>query len=133
MDMGKYREVFLEEAAENLAEMSRALLELEKDPAHAESIDLLFRMAHSIKGMAASLGYTSITDVSHRFEDRMQLLRSGQIHLDTSEFAHLFRALDALEGMIDSVRRTGMAPTDAAITVGSPPAEAPWEGLQKKA
>ena len=94
--MGKYREVFLEEASEHLAEMSRALLELEKDPAHVASIDLLFRMAHSIKGMAASLDYPSITAASHRFEDRMQLLRSGQIGLDAAELARLFQALGGL-------------------------------------
>ena len=57
MDLAKYRTLFLEEAGEHLAEMSRALLVLEKDPASTESIDLVFRMAHSTKSMAASLGY----------------------------------------------------------------------------
>ncbi len=65
MDMTKYRDVFLEESADHLAEMSRALLDLEKDPARAEAIDVLFRMAHSIKGMAASLEYESIAEVAH--------------------------------------------------------------------
>ena len=133
MDMGKYREVFLEEASEHLAEMSRALLELEKDPAHVASIDLLFRMAHSIKGMAASLEYPSITAASHRFEDRMQLLRSGQIGLDAAELARLFQALGGLEGMVETVRRTGAAPADPEIAVDASSAQDAWEGLQKKA
>jgi two-component system, chemotaxis family, sensor kinase CheA len=54
VDLAKYRALFLEEASEHLAEMSRACLALEKDPANGEAIDLVFRTAHSIKGMAAS-------------------------------------------------------------------------------
>ncbi len=65
MDLAKYRTLFLEEATEHLGEMSRALLVLEKDAASTDAIDLVFRMAHSIKGMAASLGYDAISEISH--------------------------------------------------------------------
>ena len=61
VDLAKYRALFLEEATEHLAEMSRACLALEKEPANGEAIDLVFRMAHSIKGMAASLDYDAVT------------------------------------------------------------------------
>ena len=132
--MGKYRDVFLEEAAEHLAEMSRALLELEKDPACVESVDVLFRMAHSIKGMAASLEYASITDVSHRFEDRMQAVRSGEVQLDAAGLALLFRGLEGLERMVDAVRRTGTPPPrDAELTAALAPDGSQPEGAQKKA
>ena len=60
LDLQKYRTIFLEEAAEHLAEIGRSLLVLEKDPASVDAIDTIFRMAHSIKSMAASLGYDSI-------------------------------------------------------------------------
>ena len=53
MDLAKYRAIFIEESTEHFAEISQALLELEKDPVRVESIDVVFRMAHSIKGMAA--------------------------------------------------------------------------------
>ena len=134
MDIGKYRDVFLEEAAEHLAEMSRALLELEKDPASVESVDVLFRMAHSIKGMAASLEYASITDVSHRFEDRMQAVRSGEVQLDAAGLALLFRGLEGLERMVDAMRRTGTPPPrDAKLTAALAPDGSQPEGAQKKA
>ena len=61
MDPVKYRNLFLEEATEHLAEMGRALLELEKDPRTGEALDLVFRMVHSIKGMGASLGYDAVS------------------------------------------------------------------------
>ncbi len=55
LDLTKYRTLFIEEATEHLAEMSKALLRLEKESADAEAVDLIFRMAHGIKGMAATL------------------------------------------------------------------------------
>jgi len=107
LDMAKYRGVFLEEATDHLAEMSRALMELEKDPARAEAIDVLFRMAHSIKGMAASLEYESIAQVAHRLEDRMQDARTAS---RADDLALLFRGLEGLEAMVARVRDTGEPP-----------------------
>ena len=130
MDLAKYRNLFLEEAAEHLAEMSRALLSLEKDPADAEAIDLIFRMAHSIKGMAGSLGYDSITEVAHKLEDRMDSVRSaGRVGADDA-IGLLFRGLDGLERMVEVVRDTGEPPPSdpvlaAALEAGPSQAENP--------
>jgi two-component system chemotaxis sensor kinase CheA len=107
--MAKYRAVFLEEATEHLEDWSRALLDLERDPARAEAIDLVFRMAHSIKGMAASLDYDPITEVAHRLEDRMQGVRTiGRV--DADDLTLLFKGLEGLEAMLQAVRETGQAP-----------------------
>ena len=110
MDLAKYRAIFVEESAEHFAEMSGALLELEKNPASVESIDVLFRMAHSIKGMAGSLGYDSITELSHRMEDRMQVVRTAGRIPPGDELSLLFRALAALEAMVGAVAECGEAP-----------------------
>ena len=110
MDMAKYRQVFLEEATEHLAEMSCALLELEKDATRVDAIDVLFRMAHSIKGMAASLEYDSITEVSHQLEDRMQEIRTAGCIRGSDALALLFRGLEGLERMVAVVRETGEPP-----------------------
>jgi two-component system chemotaxis sensor kinase CheA len=110
VDLAKYRNLFLEEATEHLAEMSRALLILEKHPDDGEAIDLVFRMAHSIKGMAGSLGYDSVTEIAHKLEDRMDAYRAvGQIEV-VEGIAMLFRGLDGLERMIDVVRESGEPP-----------------------
>ena len=110
LDLDKYRTLFLEEATEHLSEISRALLELEKDDAHADSIDLIFRMAHSIKSMAASLGFDSISDVSHSLEDRMEKIRSASRVANAEELQLLFVGLEGLEQMVEVVRSTGEAP-----------------------
>ncbi len=110
MDMAKYRQVFLEESTEHLAEMSSALLGLEKNLADGEAIDLIFRMAHSIKGMAASMDYESVTQVSHGLEDRMEEIRKAGRVSDSDELGVLFRGLECLESMVAAIRETGEVP-----------------------
>jgi two-component system chemotaxis sensor kinase CheA len=116
VDLAKYRALFLEEATEHLAEMSRACLALEKEPANGEAIDVLFRMAHSIKGMAASLDYESVTRLAHRLEDRLAGFRA-QGRVDTpGGMQLLFRGLEGLERTIGAVQATGECPPpDAAL------------------
>jgi two-component system chemotaxis sensor kinase CheA len=116
LDLAKYRAIFIEEATEHFAEMSGALLALEKNPASVESIDVVFRMAHSIKGMAASLGYDTVTEVSHLMEDRMQVIRSEGRVRPGPELSLLFRTLSALEEMVEVVKTSDDLP-------GPPPAE----------
>jgi two-component system chemotaxis sensor kinase CheA len=110
LDLTKYRTVFIEEATEHLSDMSSALLELEKDATNAEAIDLIFRMAHGIKGMAASLEYAPITEVAHRLEDRMTAIRNSGAAQAGDEMALLFRGLETLEAMVGAVRETGESP-----------------------
>jgi len=103
LDMAKYRRIFLEEAGDHLEEMGRALFALEKQMANTEAIDTLFRMAHSIKSMAASLGYDAVADLAHRMEDRMEGLRADGRVRDQAELALLFRSLETLEKMVAAV------------------------------
>lgn len=108
MDLAKYRALFLEEAADHLAEMSRALLVLEKQPDDSGAIDEVFRMAHSIKGMAGSLGYDAITELSHKLEDAMEGFRTaGVVPAGESGMALLFAGLEGLEAMVAAVRNEG--------------------------
>ena len=123
MDLAKYRALFLEEATEHLAEMSRACLALEKDPRNAEAIDLVFRAAHSIKGMAASLDYESVTQLAHRLEDRMTVWRDAG-RIDVPEGMRLlFLGLEGLERMVAAVRAgdESPAPDDALLRELSAP------------
>jgi two-component system chemotaxis sensor kinase CheA len=108
--MAKYRVVFVEESAEHLADMSSAMLALEKNLDDAEAIDVIFRMAHSIKGMAASLEYDSITEIGHALEDRMHRARDAGRAASSEELSLLFRGLDCLESMVAVVRDTDGTP-----------------------
>jgi two-component system, chemotaxis family, sensor kinase CheA len=135
LDMAKYRAVFVEEATEHLAEISRALLELEKDPSHEDAIDRIFRMAHSIKGMAASLEYPTVTELAHRLEDRMQAIRAAGRLPGGEELSLLFQGLSGLERMVAIVRDSGQAPPaepELVRALTAPLPDAAGEAASKK-
>jgi two-component system chemotaxis sensor kinase CheA len=133
MDLAKYRALFLEEATEHLAEMSRACLALEKDPADGESLDLVFRLAHSIKGMAASLEYDPVTQLAHRLEDRMASFRA-QGRVDVPEgMLLLFRGLEGLERMVAALRAEGECPAADPALLDELAGKAAERGSPKKA
>jgi len=116
LDMAKYRRIFLEEATDHLAEISRALLDLEKEMGNVEAIDTIFRMAHSIKSMAASLGYDPVAELSHRLEDRMEGVRAAGRVRDPEELSLLFRGLESLEAMVSAVSNEAEpVPADDAL------------------
>jgi two-component system chemotaxis sensor kinase CheA len=116
LDLTKYRALFLEEATEHLGEIGSALLHLEKEPSDEEAIELIFRMAHSVKGMAASLDFGAITELAHCLEDRMTAIRDAGCVTGPDELTLLFRGLEGLEAMVRTVRESDEQPApDAAL------------------
>ena len=102
MDMSKYRGMFLSETGEHLKSMSRLLLQLEKAPGDRESIDALFREAHSIKGMAASMGYEVTTSLAHHLEDLMDSFRKGG-RITAEAVDRMLAGIDLLEGLLEDI------------------------------
>ena len=111
LNLEKYRTLFVDEASDHLQEMVRALAALSAgDEPVTEAVDTLFRMAHSIKGMAASLDYDSVTRLAHRLEDRMAEWRAqGRVDVPDG-MVLLFRGLEGLERTIHAVAATGECP-----------------------
>ena len=112
MNLEKYRMLFIEEAGDHLADMARALVTLDKEtgtPEAIESIDTLFRRAHSLKSMAASLSYDAVSELAHRLEDWMEPLR-GKGALPEGAVPLLLEVVGALETMVGTVARSGEPP-----------------------
>jgi len=110
VNLEKYRTLFVDEASDHLLEMARALSALSAgDESPSEAIDTLFRMAHSIKGMAASLDYGSASTLAHALEDWMEPLRAGAA-IDSDGLSLVAEAIAALEEMVACVDETGNAP-----------------------
>lgn len=103
MSNDKYMKAFIDESRENLQDMDKALLALEKDPGRRELIDEMFRYAHTIKGGAASQGYEDISTLAHAMESLMDRLRGQNIKPDSSVIEILFETLDQLEALIEGV------------------------------
>ena len=89
MDMSKYKTMFVNEAQESLGQMDVAAAQLQRSPGNKELVDQLFRQAHSVKGMAASMGYDEIAELSHSVEDLMSSFRDGDREPDKPGKARL--------------------------------------------
>ena len=101
-DMSEYKEMYTVEAAEHLQSMNEALLSLEKDASNSETINVMFRAAHTLKGMSATMGYTNIAELTHELENLMDRVRKNEIKLDTRAIDVLFEGLDSLEKMVEN-------------------------------
>jgi len=104
MDMSKYKGMFLSEAGEHLASMAKLVITLEKDPSDRSVIDTMFRNAHSVKGMAASMGYENTARLSHRLEDILDGFRkTGEASADAVDM--LLDGIDLLEGLMEDIEQ----------------------------
>jgi two-component system, chemotaxis family, sensor kinase CheA len=97
MDVRRYADLFLSESREHLTAFNHLLLEWERDTASREPVDGIFRAAHSLKGMAATMGYAGVADLAHRTENLLDLVRRGKTPVTPGQLDLLFRAADALE------------------------------------
>lgn len=102
MDKEKYRSMFLVEAAEHLQTMSDILLRLDSDPDSRQEIDALFREAHSIKGMAATMEYEETARLAHRLEDDLDLCRKRG-YISAGEIDQMLAGVDLLEALHDDI------------------------------
>ncbi|HEY3133783.1 MAG TPA: chemotaxis protein CheA [Gemmatimonadaceae bacterium] len=100
MDTGRYAKLFLSESRENLTEINSALLELERGGGDA-AVAKLFRGVHTMKGMGAAMGYTSVAELSHELETLLDKLRNGTIAVARPVIDTLFAGVDSLEQAVD--------------------------------
>lgn len=133
MDIAKYAELFLTESREHLRACDALLLEWERDRAARTPVDGLFRAIHTIKGMAATMGYTGVADIAHRTEHLLDALRGGRADPSADTVQLLFRAVDALGAAVEraaagrdaDTRDSGLASAlAAAAESGAEPAAA---------
>lgn len=111
MDMSQYKDLFISETREHLRAMNATIVALEQESGEKENIDALFRLAHSVKGMAASMGYEEIAELAHRMEDLMDQVRKGAFPFGTGVADLLLEGADLLDAMVNAVEK-GSAPPD---------------------
>jgi two-component system chemotaxis sensor kinase CheA len=111
MDLSKYAALFLAESREHLSSCNQYLLEWERDPAAAEPVAGLFRAIHTIKGMAATMGYDAVSGLAHRTENLLDAVRGGRVAVTPALIQLLFSAVD---GITAAVGRAGAGLTSVA-------------------
>ena len=95
MDVSQYLEIFLDETNEHLQNLNTQILELESDPENMDNINEIFRAAHSLKGMAGTMGYKRMQNLTHDMENVFSEVRNGNIKVKPEMIDVLFQCLDA--------------------------------------
>ena len=114
-DTSRYTTLFVSEATEHLDALSQELVRLESQPVTIEAIDSLFRHAHSVKGMAGSMGFEATTALGHKLEDLLDRLRTSPYRFDRSVADLVLQAVDALTVHVKAASTTGPFPDNAAL------------------
>ncbi len=107
MDISQYLEIFIEESKEHLQNLNTSLLELEKGTVSKDVINEVFRAAHTLKGMAATMGFKGMNELTHDMENVLSEIRNDNIAVDANLLDVLFQCLDALEKFVDNIIETG--------------------------
>jgi two-component system chemotaxis sensor kinase CheA len=107
MDANQFMEIFLEESNEHLESLNNSLLELEKTPSDRKLIDEVFRVSHTLKGMAGTMGFGKMTELTHEMENLLDEIRKQNLRIDSLLIDLLFECLDGLQVFINSIARTG--------------------------
>jgi two-component system, chemotaxis family, sensor kinase CheA len=107
MDMGEYTQMFLAEGREYLQELNLAVVRIEEQPEDTATVDGIFRIAHSLKGMSATMGFHGMAALAHQMEDVFELLRKRTDGLSREAIDVLLECLDALAAALDAIGADG--------------------------
>ena len=103
MDVSQYLEIFIDETKEHLESLNNQLLILEKEPENEETVNEIFRAAHSLKGMAGTMGYKRMQRLTHDMENVFSEVRSGKMKINANIVDIVFQCLDALEAYLTNI------------------------------
>lgn len=117
MEVNQYLEMFIEESKEHLQSCSEHLLELEKNPSDLKIVGEIFRSAHTLKGMAATMGFEDLADLTHKMENILDAIRNEKINVTTEILDVVFESVDHLEEMVYDIADGGDGKRDVQSTV----------------
>jgi len=117
MDTSEYMPMFVAETREHLEQLNLAIVRLEEDPKDRGTVDEIFRIAHSLKGMSATMGFSRIAELTHAMEDVFELLRQRTNGLPVEAIDTVFACLDVLSASVESIETEGEETLDPAPLV----------------
>lgn len=106
MDVGQYLDIFIDEANEHIQALSDNIMILEKEPENKDVINEIFRAAHSLKGMAGTMGFKKMQHLTHDMENVFSEIRNDTIKVNSNLIDILFDCLDAIEAYVDTIKQT---------------------------
>ena len=112
MDVSQYLDIFIDESSEHIQTLSDCIMTLEQEPENKDTINEIFRAAHSLKGMAGTMGFKRMQHLTHDMENVFQEVRSDKIKVDSSMIDLLFKCLDAIDSYVENIKSTSDEGTD---------------------
>ena len=112
MDVSQYLEIFIDESSEHIQTLSDCIMTLEQEPDNKDTINEVFRAAHSLKGMAGTMGFKRMQHLTHDMENVFQEVRSDKISVDSSMIDLLFKCLDAIDAYVENIKSSSDEGTD---------------------
>ena len=106
MDVSQYLEIFIDETKEHVQNLNSQILELEQDPENSDVINEIFRAAHSLKGMAGTMGFKRMQTLTHDMENVFSEVRNGSIKVNANIIDVVFQCLDALEEYLSNIQES---------------------------
>ncbi|WP_053375738.1 chemotaxis protein CheA [Paenibacillus sp. FJAT-27812] len=119
MDMNAYLSMFIDESNDHLQSLNENLLRLESEPEELSIVQNIFRSAHTLKGMSATMGFEDLAALTHEMENVLDLVRNSKLKMDSFIFDTLFKGLDALEAMVQDIVGGGTGKADVTSIVVS--------------
>ncbi|MGG3279693.1 chemotaxis protein CheW [Paenibacillus solani] len=119
MDMNQYLTMFIDESNDHLQSLNENMLQLESNPDDIGIVQIIFRSAHTLKGMAATMGYEDLASLTHQMENVLDLVRNEKLKMQDYIFDTLFKSLDALESMVQDITEGGDGKSDVSSIVAS--------------
>ncbi len=107
MNTNQYLGIFIEEATENLQKLNQSLLQLEANKEDTLLLNRIFRITHTLKGMAATMGFGKMSGLTHAMEDVLHKVKNGALAVDEILVNLLFQILDALEDYLKNIANPG--------------------------
>ena len=117
MDTSEYMPMFVAETREHLEQLNLAIVRLEENPKDRPTVEEIFRIAHSLKGMSATMGFSRFAELTHEMEDVFELLRQRTNGLPVEAIDTVFACLDALSAAVDAIESDGQESLDPAPLV----------------
>ena len=118
MDLNQYMGMFLEESREHLQNLNSCVLELENAPDNLSVLGEIFRSAHTIKGMSATMGFTTIAELTHEMENILDMLRKSQLQANPDIINTIFKCVDTLEQLVENVASNSENVIDIVPLIG---------------
>ena len=117
MELSQYLDIFLEESKEHLETINNQLVELERNPQNIEIVNEIFRSAHTLKGMSATMGYEDLASLTHQMENVLDMIRNHKLSVSSNLLDVIFRSVEYLEAMVFSIADGGNGKKDVSDVV----------------